>query len=50
MYSVYSRLVVGGEWVEGRSNVVTNWGRIRRGGEDGNKWIRRSRKSSWDGE
>jgi hypothetical protein len=28
--------------------VVTGWGRIGRGSEDGKEWMRRGRKSSWE--
>jgi hypothetical protein len=28
-------------------SVVTGWGRLERGIEDGGEWIRRGRKSSW---
>jgi hypothetical protein len=42
---------VGSECVGGRGNVVTGWGRIGGGGEDrGREWMRRDRKSSWEGE
>jgi hypothetical protein len=42
---------VGRECVRGRSSVVTGWGRIGVGGkEKGKEWIRRDRKSSWEGE
>jgi hypothetical protein len=31
--------------------VVTDWGRIGEGGEDKEReWMRRDRKSSWEGE
>jgi hypothetical protein len=36
---------VGGECVGGRCSVVTDWGRIGRGGKDrGREWLRRSER------
>jgi hypothetical protein len=42
---------MGGECVGGRHSVVTGLRQIGRGGVDiGRKWMRRGRKSSWEGE
>jgi hypothetical protein len=42
---------VGGECVRRRGSVVTSWGRKEEGGEDRRReWMRRGRKSSWEGE
>jgi hypothetical protein len=30
--------------------MVTGWGRIGRKGENGKEWMKRGRKSIWDGE
>jgi hypothetical protein len=41
----------GKEYVGGSGSVVTGCGKIERGGEGiGRQWMRRSRKSSWEGE
>jgi hypothetical protein len=41
----------GGECVGVRGSVVTGWGRTGGGGEGrGREWMRRGRKSSWEGE
>jgi hypothetical protein len=39
-----------GEHEEGRGSVVTSWGRVGGRGKDGKVWMRRGRKSSWEGE
>jgi hypothetical protein len=42
---------VGDECAEGRGRVVTGWGKIGGGGKErGTEWMRRGRKSSWEGE
>jgi hypothetical protein len=40
----------GGECEEGRGSLVTGWGRMGREGVGGGQWMRRGRKSSWEGE
>jgi hypothetical protein len=41
--------LAGGECVGGRGSIVAGWGITGQGGENkGRKWMRRSRKSSWE--
>jgi hypothetical protein len=40
-----------GKYVRERGSVLTDWGRVRgRVEEMGKEWMKRSRKSSWEGE